>query len=80
MVKTALAALAAVACYALPAHAAINDSADHSYLSDTATGLDWLDVTASVNMSFDQVSAQFGVGGTFEGWRYASGDEFNALI
>ena len=54
---------------------------DHdTYVTDTNSGLDWLDITASVNMSFSYVSSQFGVGGRFEGWRYASGDEFNGLV
>ena len=54
---------------------------DHNtYLTDTDSGLDWLDVTESVNMSYDYVSSQFSTGGQFEGWRYATGDEFNALL
>lgn len=42
---------------------------------DDETGLDWLDVTLSINLSFDFVSTQFGVGGDFEGWRYATTSE-----
>lgn len=54
---------------------------DHgAYLSDTSTGLDWLDVTTSVGISYNDVKAQFGVGGQFEGWRYATGVELNGLI
>jgi len=54
---------------------------DHgNYLTDEASGLDWLDVTASVNMSFNQVNAEFGVAGLFSGWRYANASQFNALI
>jgi len=54
---------------------------DHgSYLSDTASGLDWLDVTASVNLSMQQVKANFGSGGLYSGWRYATGNEFNQLV
>ena len=72
----ALASLAVA--LAAPVEAAIIDHGD--YLTDTATGLDWLDVTQSVNLSFDAVNAQLGAGGQFAGWRYATGDEFNALI
>lgn len=72
----ALASLAAT--LAAPVRAAIIDHGD--FLADTATGLNWLDVTQSVNMSYSAVSSQFGAGGQFEGWRYATGDEFNALI
>ena len=50
------------------------------YLTDTTSGLDWLDVTASVNRSYNDVSSQFGIGGLFEGWRYATGLEFNGLV
>ena len=74
--RSALAYLAAA--FAAPAGAAIIDHGD--YLTDTATGLDWLDVTLSVNLSYDAVSTQLGAGGQFAGWRYATGDEFNALV
>lgn len=54
---------------------------DHGiYLTDTVTGLDWLDVTTTAGKSYNQVFAQLGSGGAYDGWRYASGDEFNALI
>ncbi len=43
-----------------------------SYTTDTSTGLDWLDVTSTGNLPFDEVSAQFGPGELFEGWRYAT--------
>ena len=53
---------------------------DHGdYFSDAETGLDWLDVTLSMNRSYDQVSSQFGVGGDYEGWRYASAAELAAM-
>lgn len=42
--------------------------------------LAWLDVTFTTDMSFNDVSAQLGAGGTHEGWRYATGDEFNTLV
>jgi hypothetical protein len=47
---------------------------------DTGTGLKWLDVTISVNRSFNDVSGQFGTGGDFQGWRYATGAEVLNLI
>ena len=70
--------LAALLCGIQNAGAAFIDSG--TYLTDTTSGLDWLDVTASVNRSYDDVSYQFHVGGDFEGWRYATGDEFNGLV
>jgi hypothetical protein len=51
-----------------------------SWTTDTDTGLDWLDVTASVNWSFTDISLEFGNGGEFQGWRHATGDEFNTLV
>lgn len=47
---------------------------------DTATGLDWLDVTVTRGLSYDQVTAQLGVGGTYEGYRYATVAELDQLI
>ena len=42
---------------------------------DTASGLEWLDLTESIGRSYDDVSTQFGVGGDFEGWEYARNDQ-----
>lgn len=54
---------------------------DHGdFLTDASTQLDWLDVTRSVNMSFAFVNSQFGAGGIFEGWRYATSLDFQRLI
>ena len=47
---------------------------------DTGTGLEWLNVDISVNRSFNDVSGQFGTGGDFQGWRYATGAEVRNLI
>ncbi len=63
------------------AHAASTDFFNHdTYTSDSLSGLDWLDVTASASRSYNDVSSQFETGGDFEGWRYATGIEFNALV
>lgn len=63
--------------FAANAHAAI---IDHGiYLTDTASGLEWLDVTESINMSRNQVAAELTAGGKFTGWRYATGTEFLQL-
>jgi len=50
------------------------------YTTDTETGLDWLDVTASVEKSYNYVSSQLEVGGKYEGYRYATAREFNTLV
>ena len=62
----------------LDAHSAIIDYG--TYFSDTQSGLNWLDVTATVNRSYNDISSQFGSGGEFSGWRYASRNEFNDLL
>jgi hypothetical protein len=46
---------------------------------DTDQGLDFLDVTFSIGRSFNDVSGEFGIGGDFEGFRYASLDEVIGL-
>lgn len=54
---------------------------DHGdYFTDTTNNLDWLDVTTSVNQSYNYVSSQFGSGGAYEGWRYATAAEFGEMI
>ena len=47
---------------------------------DTDTGLDWLDVTLSVNRSFNDVSDEFGAGSDYEGFRFATGPEVITLF
>lgn len=46
---------------------------------DTDQGLDFLDLTLSQGRSFNDVSGEFGIGGDFEGFRYATIDEFIQL-
>src|SRR5262245_27771125 len=46
---------------------------------DTVGGLDWLDVTLTKNRSVDDITAQLGLGGEFEGFRYATTAEIAAL-
>lgn len=48
--------------------------------TDTETGLDWLDITESTNLSYNYVSSQFGVGGQFEGWRYANTNDMRDYL
>ena len=47
---------------------------------DTVTGLEWLDLTASSGISYDDITLQFAVSGTFEGWRHATGAEVQDLF
>jgi hypothetical protein len=43
---------------------------------DTATGLEWLDVNVSAAYTFPTIQSQFGPGGLFPGFRYATDQEF----
>lgn len=55
-------------------------SASHASYLDTATGIEWLEVTKTAGLSYSEVSAQFANGGDFEGWRYATGSELNDMM
>jgi hypothetical protein len=55
------------------AHAMLIDNGN--YTTDTVTGLDWLDLTATRGESFDNIVAQMGPGGTYAGWRHATREE-----
>ncbi|WP_145999096.1 PEP-CTERM sorting domain-containing protein [Oceanicoccus sp. KOV_DT_Chl] len=64
--------------FSLSSHSAIVNLGGTTF--DTATGLEWLDVTATIGLSYNQVSAQLGAGGTWQGWRYATYSELDQLI
>ncbi len=64
-------------CISLNANAIIIDNG--IYTTDTATGFDWLDVTETLNMPQTLVSAEI-LSGTLNGWRYATGAEFDELV
>lgn len=55
------------------ANAALIDNG--SFTTDTASGLDWLDLTQTVNTEYSVVESQMGAGGQFEGWTLASRDQ-----
>jgi hypothetical protein len=62
-------------------YAASSDFIDHgTYTTDSLSGFDWLDLTISAGQTYDYVSTQFGSGGEYEGWRYATGEQFNTLV
>ena len=46
-----------------------------TYTTDTVTGLDWLDLTVTRGLSYDDVVGQFSSGQLYEGWRFASRTE-----
>jgi hypothetical protein len=47
---------------------------------DPNTGLRWLDITLSTNRTYNDVSSQFGVGGDYFGYRYATSEEVSILF
>lgn len=49
-----------------------------TYTTDTTAGLDWLDVTQTVNKSYNDVTSLFAT--DLNGWRYATHDDFVTLI
>jgi len=51
-----------------------------SFTTDTSTGLDWLDVTETVGLSYEHVSSQLGEGGMFAGYEYATADQIKQLF
>jgi hypothetical protein len=64
--------------FTLGARAEVLDLGDVT--RDASTGLDWLDVTVTQGLSYNQVAARLGPGGDFEGWRFATADELGELI
>ena len=72
-------AVATTLCFfSATSYAAIIDNG--TYTTDTVAGLDWLDLTETTNMSYNQVSAQLGTGGSLAGWRYATESEIIGLL
>ena len=55
-------------------------SGDALLTIDTTQGLEFLDLTESTNRSVADVSSQFGAGGDYEGFRYATSEEVVNLI
>jgi len=51
-----------------------------SVTRDDESGLEWLDLTLSTNRSYNDVSGEFGIGGDYEGWRYASTTEIGLFF
>jgi len=62
----------------LCANSAIIDNG--AYTTDTATGLDWLDLTTTSNRTFNDVNGNLGAGGEFEGWRYATYSDITTFL
>lgn len=50
------------------------------FSTDTVSGLDWLDVTRTLNRSHQSVSLSMQTDHELEGWRYATVNEFDKLL
>lgn len=61
-----------------PAHATALIDHGH-YTTDTASGLDWLDMSFTRGQSYNQVAQRLS-GGDLDGWRFATSAEFDTLI
>ena len=57
--------------------ASLIDNGD--FTTDTSSGLDWLDLTVTVNRSYNDITSKLGAGQEFEGWRYATGAEIESF-
>jgi PEP-CTERM motif len=53
---------------------------DNAITRDTEKGLDWLNLGLSAGRSFNDVSANFGLGGDFQGFRHATFGEVLGLL
>jgi hypothetical protein len=84
--KLAFGALAVMMAYLLPnvTHAALISIDDANYginslTFDTDTNLEWLDITLTINRSYNEIKKELGIGGEYEGFRYASQSEIETL-
>jgi len=68
------------ASYSAVIEADLFNTGDALLTKDTSNGLYWLDVTLNVGMSYNDVLALTQPGGIYEGFRYATEAEFEALI
>lgn len=53
---------------------------DAALTYDTATGLEWLDITVTADLSYNEVSAELGIGGAYEGFEFASSQQIIELF
>ena len=55
-------------------------SGDNRVTIDLDTGVEWLKLNNTKNMSVNQVLAQLGDGGSFDGWRLPTSDEVQNMV
>lgn len=61
-------------------HAMLMSHGDGSLTVDTATGMHWLDIDHSTNLSYKEMRIEMLSGGLFDGFRYATREEVQALF
>jgi hypothetical protein len=47
---------------------------------DTDSGMEWLDLTATIARSYNDISSKLGAGQEFEGWEYATADQISTFF
>ena len=70
--------LGLIACLSFSANASL--IAESNYVVDTAQGLDWLRWDETNNRSYNDVASNFGIGGDFEGWTYATASQAETFL
>ena len=53
---------------------------DTALTFDSATGLEWLDITTTAGLSYNEVAAELGAGGAYEGFSFASSQQVAGLF
>lgn len=51
-----------------------------TYITDTLSGLDWLKLPQTMGLSVNQVKSEMVTGGAYEGWRFASHENFGDML
>ncbi len=69
-----------ISCAQADIFAIDNEFGQNAGTVDSAQGLEFLDLTLTTNMSYDQILPMLGSGGAFEGWRHATYFEVNTLV
>lgn len=57
----------------------LNTSGDGLITRDTTSGLSWLDLTETINLSYFQIQSELRNGGNLSGWRFATQTEVIGL-
>ncbi len=56
------------------------NAGDNMITQDTASGLEWLDLTVTSFRSYNDISSKLGDGQEFDGWRYATTTEISGFF